>query len=195
MGIKEKSISNIFLKKSTAPIFKQNDYTTLPAVIKLNNDAMNNLNPEDGFMFFPLDHELVYWLGSGVNRLLTCHSGGKVAGFMIYDTVQPINLELAEELRQLMVERPDLENKKGIFLEKILVAPEFRGRHLGQQMLEQLLAENPKTEYIASSVIMEPVPNIRSLNFHLGQGFEEVALVSQPIDGIVVDSVVLLKEI
>ena len=210
MGVKQSNRIKIPSQTQKLIGAMRNLHMDIPAVVNLNNEAMKSRDPEKGFIIMPMDnYGLTYLLAMGLSHIVEHRENGLVVGFVMYDTIEDFHQENIVELRKLLLERPDLKSRNGIFIEKIVVAPEFQGRGIATRMIERAVAENPGIDFIASSIIFRPVFNRRSLNFHEGLGFERVGNVLEEGEGYLtldssddyklpeegIESIVLLKEL
>jgi predicted GNAT superfamily acetyltransferase len=131
-----------------------------PEVLRLNEEAVHFLSPMG-------EEKLANWATSS-SYLRVVEEGGKVAAFLLAfrkgDDYAGVNFAW-------FAERYD----DFVYVDRIVVAPEFRGRRLAGRLYDDLeaFARARAIPRVTCEVNVEP-PNPVSLRFHEKRGFEEV---------------------
>lgn len=146
-------------------------------LIAISQQLVNN-SSESGFLLEPVDELDFKYLGEeGLHNIVVLRNG-KPVGLLLFVEIGDRDDADSKEVNQLLYGiRPDLNSKKGVFLEKLLVDPDFSRQGIASSMIDQLLRSNPNLDYILSSVVVEPQCNHASLALHHKLGFRDLELI------------------
>lgn len=154
------------------------DLSDVEMAVALNNAEVPNVGPTDDGHFVSLfRHSGVVW---GIDN------GASLAALLV--AFEPGTAYASTNYRWFDVRFDDF-----VYVDRVVVSPELKGRGIGRHMYEQLaLAYRGVARQLACEVNIEP-PNESSMAFHLKMGFvpvgtkpdgpKTVALLAKPLGG------------
>ena len=159
--------------------FREATNRDIPEIVSLHNsNVRTNLRSLDrGFLIAEVNEQSIRDnLSRGTQYWVAAPSSGEILGIVAISRPK-ISMEM---LKKIEWDEESYQNKvrdpRHIFIQVLATKREWSGRGVAQFMYRSLYETFPNS-FFSLFVVINPIVNERSLNFHLKQGFTQIGTI------------------
>ncbi|XWK89157.1 MAG: GNAT family N-acetyltransferase [Phormidium sp.] len=180
--------------------FVETQTNNIAAIVDIHNTNVRgqNLSHNSGFLLAKTtESEIQKNLYQGTNKyFLAVNFSGEVLGFLALAKPKISNEFLNQIIWQDDSCKDKIRSVRHLYIQVVATQLEYQGKGIAQFMYKSLYEKFPNS-FISAFVVSKPLGNVRSIEFHEKQGFQQVGILRKDrfLDLENYESVLMFKEI
>jgi L-amino acid N-acyltransferase YncA len=159
--------------------FREANISDIPSIVAIHNsNVRTNLKSlTQGFLIAEITENSV---GDHLNRsmryFVATQSHNKIVGFVCISKPK-ISLEMLKKIKlEDLSYQSKIQDSRHLFIQVVATKREWRGQGVAQFMYRSLYQIFPNS-FFSLFIVINPIYNQRSMNFHLKQGFKQIGTI------------------
>jgi L-amino acid N-acyltransferase YncA len=178
--------------------FREATHLDIPSIVSIHNSNVRThlKSLERGFLLAEIDRNSVLGQMNLSNRyFVATQPDNEILGYVCISKPK-ISTEMLNKIKwNDETFKPKLQDKRHLFLQVVATQKQCSGQGVAQFMYRSLYQTFPNS-FISLFVVVNPIMNHRSMDFHLKQGFKKIGILKSDrfLDLINYEDALMFKE-
>lgn len=179
-------------------IFREATHSDIPSIVSIHNsNVRTHLKSLDrGFLLAEIDyHSVLEQMNRSNGYFVATQSDNEILGFVCISKPK-ISTEMLKQIQwDDEIYQTKFQDSRHLFLQVVATQRKSSGQGVAQFMYRSLYQNFPNS-FISLFVVVNPIMNHRSMDFHLRQGFQKIGILKseQFLDLINYEDALMFKE-